>query len=168
MISNNMNIFQNQSNSNNILNNSIFVNSEFIEPNHEINWKYSLQNTFHFKQDIERIWLIIRSFELLCTLSDIGNYPVIITKGKDSWKEGNEFKGIFLGMVPFVGKVQSKLDLPEMKKIEWLLRTINNRYFNLTIELYKVTENNSTVAIKKFQFENEKMKIEAEKSKIYR
>jgi hypothetical protein len=94
----------------------------------------------------------------------LGNFPVIITKGKDTFKVGNEFKGIFFGKVPYFGKVQNAINLPEIKKIEWLLNLDNNQYFMLTIELFKVTENNSTVAIKKFQFENEELNFNAEKA----
>ena len=159
-----MNTFQNQNNFNKNYNYGIFEKNEFNEPNRQIKWKFSSQNTFHFKQDIERIWLIMRNFELLSTLCDLGNFPAIITKGKDTCKVGNEFKGIFFGKVPYFGKVQNVINLPEIKKIEWLLNLDNNQYFMLTIELFKVTENNSTVAIKKFQFESEELNFNAEKA----
>ena len=149
--------------------NYIFDTKEFNKPNHELNWKYSIQNSYHFKKDIDRIWLVIRSFDALSMLSNQNNYPCIMLKGEDIWEEGNEFKGIIFGMIPFVAKVKECMSLPEMKKIEWLLNLNNNEYFILGIELFKVTEDNTTVAIKQFKFETEALKQKTENSdyKIY-
>ena len=144
--------------------NNIYTKNKFNEPNHELKWKYSIQNSFHFKQDIERIWLIARNFDILSMLSNQGNYPCIQLKGKDTWKEGNEFKGLILGKIPFVARVNTSINLPEMKKISWLLNMSDDEYFIIGIELFKVTEDNSTVAIKEFKFENESLKLAVEKS----
>ena len=56
-----------------------------------------------------------------------------------------------------------------LKKIEWLLNLNNNDYFTIRIELFKVTEDNTTVAIKEFKFETEALKQKAENSdyKVY-
>ena len=97
-------------------------------------------------------------------LSNQYNYPCMILKGKDTWGEGNEFKGIILGMIPFVAIVNECTTLPEMKKIEWLLNINNNEYFTLGIELFKVTEDNTTVAIKQYKFETEVLKQKTENS----
>ena len=142
--------------------NYIFDKKEFNYPNYELNWNYSIQNSYHFKKDIERIWLVIRSFEFLSMLSNQNHYPCIILKGKNTWEVGNEFKGIILGKIPFVARVNECVVLPEMKKIEWLLNKNNNEYFTLGIELFKVTEDNTTVAIKQFKFENEELKKNTE------
>ena len=142
--------------------NYIFDKKEFNYPNYELNWNYSIQNSYHFKKDIESIWLVIRSFEFLSMLSNQHHYPCIILKGKNTWEEGNEFKGIILGKIPFVAKVNECKVLPEMKKIEWLLNKNNNEYFTLGIELFKVTEDNTTVAMKQFKFENEELKKNTE------
>ena len=107
---------QNNLNDNQEGKNYIFNKKEFNKPNHELNWKYSIQNSYHFKKDIESIWLVIRSFDMLSMLSNVYNYPCIILKGKDTWEEGNEFKGIILGMAPFVAKVNECMILPEIKK----------------------------------------------------
>ena len=160
---------QNFLNDNQDENNYIFDKKEFNKPNHEFNWKYSIQNSYHFKKDIESIWIVIRSFDALSMLCNQNNYPCIMLKGEDTWVEGNEFKGILLGMVPFVAKVNECMILPEMKKIEWLLNLNNNDYFTIRIELFKVTEDNTTVAIKEFKFETEALKQKAENSdyKVY-
>ena len=143
---------------NNKDNNIIYEKNEFINPDHELNWKYSLQNSYHFKQDIERVWIFLKNFELLSMLSNQGNSTCVYIKGKDTWKLGNEFKGLTFGIFPYVARVNMVLDLPEMKKIEWLFNNRKNEYYIVAIELFKVTEDNSTVIIEEFKFENELLK----------
>lgn len=136
--------------------------SEFKEPDHEIIWADSLQNSYHFKQDIERVWLIIRSFDILTLISNQGDYPCIFIKGQDTWKEGNQFKGTNFGLYPYVAKVNKSVNLPEMKKIEWLINIKNSEYYMMTVELFKVTEDNTTVALREFKFEKSQLKEELE------
>ena len=124
--------------------------NEFKEPDHELNWNYSDNNTYHFKQDIERVWIILRSFEDLLILCSQGHYPCIFLKGKDTWTKGNEFKGNIFGKIPFIGKVRNCSDLPEIKKVEWIIH-LRNQYIFIIIELFKVTEDNSTIVIKQIK-----------------
>ena len=135
--------------------------NEFTEPDHEFNWKHVFQNSYHFKQDIERVWLIVRSFDLLSFLSCKGHYPCIFIKGEDTWKLGNIFKGNFFGISPFVARVNESINLPEIKKLEWLFNR-ENEYFIIGLELLKVTEDNSTVVIRELKFEKEFMKNDLE------
>ena len=134
----------------------------FKEPDHTLNWNYSDNNTYHFKQDIERVWSIVRNFELLSIINYKGHYPIILTKGKDTWKVGNIFKGNILGKLLFAAKVAKCINYPEFKKIEWIfyLNLKNDYYFNIRLELYKVTEDNSTVLYKKVNFEKVELKKE--------
>lgn len=90
--------------------------NEFKEPEHKLIWKDIIQNTYHFKQDIERVWLIMRCFELLSIIKNNGHYPCLIIKGQDTWKIGNQFKGNILGKYIFIGKVNKCVNLPEMEK----------------------------------------------------
>ena len=154
--------------SNNISGNSIIESSNernaFIEPKNEIQWKNIFQDSYHFKQDIERVWIILRSFEVLSILSSQGHYPCIFLKGKDTWTKGNEFKGNIFGKFPFIAKVRNCSNLPEIKKIEWIIH-IRNDYVIIIIELFKVTEDNSTIAIKTIKRENELINDE-EKARI--
>ena len=149
---------------NNLDKNIIYVKNEFINPDHELKWKYILQSSYHYKQDIERVWIFCKNFELLSMLSNQGNSTCVYLKGRDTWKLGNEFKEILLGIFPHVGKVNMVLELPEIKKIEWIFNNIKNEYFVIRMELYKVTEDNSTVVIKEIKFENELIKERIEKS----
>jgi hypothetical protein len=135
----------------NISENSIYENpnngNTFIEPEIEIQWKILFQDTYYFKHDIERVWIILRGFDVLSILSSQGHYPCIYLKGKDTWTKGNEFKGNIFGQFPFIGKVRSCSNLPEIKKIEWIIN-LKDYYVLIIIELFKVTEDNSTVVIK--------------------
>jgi len=136
--------------------------NEFINPDQEVKLKYLAQKTYHMKQDIERIWLIVKNFDLLSLASNKNNYPIVYIKGQDSWKIGNEFKGNMNGDYPFVARVQKNINLPEIKKIEWIFNIMDNDYFIIKIELFKVTEDNSTVIIKNIKYENEKLFYELE------
>ena len=142
----------------NISENSIYENpnngNTFIEPEIEIQWKNIFQDTYYFKHDIERVWIILRGFDVLSILSSQGHYPCIYLKGKDTWTKGNEFKGNIFGQFPFIAKVRNCLNLPEIKKIEWIIN-LKDYYVLIIIELFKVTEDNSTVVIKTIKREIE-------------
>ena len=159
--SNNINKIKINNNFQEIIKNiNIPKNDQFIPSDHEFNWKYSLKYTYHFDKDIERVWILLKNFEILTFFSDLGNSSIINIKGKDTWKEGNEFKGFFSGNFPYIARVNMCLDLHEMKKIEWLLKS--NVYLIIKLELFKVTDDDSTVIIKELKFEDEKSKIQAE------
>lgn len=139
---------------------------EFTNPDHELKWNYLIQKSFHMKQDIERIWLLVKNFDLLSMANNKNNYPIVYIKGQDSWKVGNEFKGNMNGDYPFVARVHKNINFPEIKKIEWIFNFINNDnnvYIVLKIELFKVTEDNSTVIVKNIKHNNEKIFNEIEK-----
>ena len=145
-------------NENNYISNIELEINEFKPPKYEIKWNISLQNTYHFKQDIERVWLFLRSFEFICLLSNEGHYPCINIKGKDTWKIGNTFKGNLYNIYPFVARVEKVLNFPEMKEIKWLFNNIiDNNYYEIKLNLYKVTEDNSTVVLRTIKSEKNKI-----------
>ena len=140
-------------------NNIFFPNNneeitKFVDPDYEIQWKNFLQDSYHFKQDIDRVWAIFRSFDILSLLSNQDNYLLIYLKGNDTWKQGNEFKGSILGQIPYVAKVKDSLNLPENKKIEWIIYS-RKEYTLLSIDLIKVTDDNSTVIVKQIKREKD-------------
>jgi len=139
---------------NNLYGESKIENNEFIKPDHKLTWKYSKQNSYHFKQDIERVWLIVKNFDLLSLINNMGHYPCISTKGRDTWKIGNEFKGNLFGLYPFIARVEKVLNLPEIKKIKWLFNLNNKDYVIIKFELFKVTEDNSCVIFSKTKIDN--------------
>ena len=134
--------------------------NEFKETDNGFNWILCDKNTYHFKQDIERVWSIIKHFDFLSLINGKGHYPIVLIKGKDTWKAGNIFKGNLSGIYPFVAKVLKCINFPEIKKIDWLFYLKKDYYFNIRIELYKVTEDNSTVLLKKVNFEKLELKEE--------
>ena len=150
------NPFQNQNyNQINISNKDLIEeNSNFEKPDHKIKWEIKMHNTYHFSHDIERVWYIVRNFEILCLFSNEGHLPCINIKGKDTWKVGNIFKGNFFKTCPFIAKVEKLCYLPEIREVKWLFKSIKeNLYFSVKISLFKVTENNSTVCLKNVKFE---------------
>ena len=130
---------------NNFFSEAKIENNKFIKPNHKLIWDYCRQNTFHFKQDIDRVWLIIRNFDLLTLINNKGHYPCVPTKGNDTWKVGNEFKGNLCGTFPFLARVEKNVNLPEIKKIKWLFNIQNNNFIMIKFELFKNTEDNTCV-----------------------
>jgi len=148
-------------NENKIIDNSSRDNLEesnkFIAPDHEIIWNGYDQDSYHYKPDIERVWLIVRNFDLLSLIKNKGHYPCISTKGQDTWKVGNEFKGNLFGGFPFIARVEENLNLPEIKKIKWLINLKNKSYIKIKIELYKVTEDNSCALFCRMKFEDIKI-----------
>jgi hypothetical protein len=140
-------------------NNIFFPNNneeitKFVDPDYEIQWKNFLQDSYHFKQDIDRVWAIFRSFDILSILSNQDNNLLIYLKGNDTWKQGNEFKGSILGQFPYVAKVKDSINLPEIKKIEWIIYS-QKEYTLISIDLLKVTDDNSTVVVKQIKREKD-------------
>ena len=149
-------------------------NCDFKSPKHDINWDFISQKTYHFNHDIERVWFIIKNFEMLLFLSNEGHYPCINIRGKDTYNVGNVFKGNFYKFCPFVGKVEKVINLPETKIIKWMFYSIEDKcYICFKFSLYKVNQDNSTVALREIKFEkklnNLEMKWEdIDSSKIFK
>ena len=135
--------------------------NEFKPPEHELNWNNFIQYTYHFKQDIERVCMFLKNFEFISLLINEGHFPCINIKGKDTWKVGNTFKGNLYKILPFIARVEKVLNLPEMKSIKWLFNNIKDSdYFNIKISLYKVNEDNSTVALATIRFQKKEINAE--------
>jgi len=150
--------FPNISNEKNY-NNIFFFNNEeennkFREPGYEIQWKTILQDSYHFKQEIDRVWVIFRSFDILSLLSYQEKFPLIYIKGNDTWEQGNEFKGTIFGQIPYVAKVKDSLNLPDIKKLKWIIYA-RKEYTLISIDLLKVTDDNSTVVVKQIKREKD-------------
>lgn len=120
-------------------------NEIFNEPKNPLEWKFKDEGTFHFKQDIERLWSIFRNFDLISLIDNKGHYPCILIKGENFWKEGSEFKGCLFDFLKFIGRVEKTINFHDMKKIQYLFDIENKGYFKLTFNLYKVSNDNTTV-----------------------
>jgi hypothetical protein len=144
-----------------LINERIHEKNKFNEPDHEIKSNYFISTTYCFKQDIERVWMILRCFELISLISNEGHYPCIFLKGKDTWKVGNIFKGNLYGIFPFIAKVEKSVNLPDLKKLKWIFNIKDNDYFIIKLELFKVTGDNKTVVLEKIMFEKYEIYQEA-------
>ena len=141
--------------------------SIFIKPTYKIKWEEIIQNSYHFKQDIERVWLIVRNFDLLILINNKDHYPCVSIKGQDTFKVGNEFKGNLFSIFPFIARVEKTIILPEIKTIKWLFYIDNKSYIKIIFELFKVTEDNTCVIIWKLKLENSQyIKNNYEKKKL--
>ena len=66
------------------------------------------------------------------------------------------------GNYPFVSSPQI-YKFSGNKKIKWIFNLTDNDFFIIKEELFKVTEDNSTVIIKNIKYENEKLFYDIEK-----
>lgn len=108
-------------------------------------WKLLEDKTYYFKQNIERIWDSIKTLDFLFIINNSENYPFIIKKGSNVWNIGNIFEGKLFDIYETNSKViKQKLNL-EFKKTEWIFFLGNGEIFTLKLNLYKITEDNSTV-----------------------
>ena len=146
---------------NDLISQKIHEKNKFNEPDHEIKSNYSISTTYYFKQDIERVWMILRCFDIISLISNEGHCPCIFFKGKNTWKVGNIFKGNLYGIFPFIAKVEKSVNLPEIKKLKYIINIKDNDYFIIKLELFKVTGDNTTVVLDKLMFEKYEIYQEA-------
>ena len=132
------------------------------------NWKILKDVTHHFKQDIERLWLIFRSFTSVMFIINKGHYPCKMTKGNNTFEVGNTFEGKLFGELDFIGKVLKCDNYPEYKKLIVLFNYGIDGYLKIKVVLYKVTENNSTVLLWKLKYNSDNINSPMiEKSKLF-
>ncbi len=105
------------------------------------------QYTYHFFHSLERVWIILRDISIISLLTSSENYHPINTKGKNIFNEGSEFIGILLGKFPYHGKVLKVIEIHGYKKIKYEIQVQNGGYLMIKIELYKVTEDNTTILL---------------------
>jgi hypothetical protein len=124
------------------INENIYKSEEFLQKN---DWKGFADMTYHFKQNIERVWNSLKDFETLLITNDINHYPCIIKKGSNTWSIGNIFEGKFFGLYEFHAKVLKEKNFPELKAIEWIIFLENGEICKVKFKLYKVTDDDSCV-----------------------
>ena len=121
-------------------------------------WKLLKDLTHHYKQDIERLWLVFRSFTSIALIINKGHYPCIITRGNNTFEVGNMWEGKIYGGLDFVAKVLKCDNYPEYKKLVVLIYFGLNEFLKIKVILFKVTEDNSTVLIWKVKYSTENPK----------
>ena len=116
------------------------------------NWKALLDYTHHFKQNIERIWEIVKTLDFIFVINNTKHYPLIIKKGSNIWDYGNIFEGKIFDTYEFNAKVVKVHLYSELKKLEWIFFLGNGENFRLKLIVYKVTEDNSSVLNMKIKY----------------
>ena len=101
--------------------------------------------TYHFKQNIERVWNILKDFELFLIINDSQHYPCIIKKGNNTFSTGNIFEGKLFALYNFYAKVLKETNFPDYKKIERIFYLENGEISKQKNVLYKVTSDDSCV-----------------------
>ena len=115
-------------------------------------WKFLGDFTHHFRQNIERLWDVIKSIDNLFLLNNSQNYPIIFKKGSNIYNQGNIFEGKLFNVYEFKAKVIKEKVFSDIINIEWLCYLGNGEGFRLKMKLYKVTEDNSTVIYMKTKY----------------
>ena len=115
-------------------------------------WKVLGDFTHHFRQNIERIWDIIKSLDYVFLLNNSQNYPIIFKKGSNLYNQGNIFEGKLFNEYEFKAKVIKEKIFSDIINIEWIFYLGNGEGFRLKMTLYKVTEDNSTVIYMKTKY----------------
>lgn len=173
-IQSNINISPSSSPSNTNNNNNINTNSnnDFnIANNCQINfssstkkWKENIDFSYHFKQNIERVYVLVKNFEMLSIISNKGHYPVIFAKGSNTWTVGTSFEGKLFGKFDFKGKVLKVKNLPEFKKITWGFYCSGDQQIQITLKLFKVSDDNTCVLLWKSKMYSNKENNDFEES----
>lgn len=127
--------------------------NEFKEKMGKINWEYKNQFPYLMKQDIKRVWYIMKNLRSILIIHNQGHSPLNFIKGKDSETVGNVFKGNLFGNFPFIGRVIKFKDYPELKKIEWLFHFRDKYYVIFKTEYFIVSNELSTSIITKMKFD---------------
>ena len=106
-------------------------------------WHLGLNISYHFHQNIERVWIFFQNLENIKTNFKLDSFKmkreIDNIESENNLLEGNYYETIFHV------KILKKIILSEFKTIEWIFYFENEEIFKLKIKLYKITEDNSTV-----------------------
>lgn len=104
------------------------------------NWKILEDHTYHYNQNIETVWEIIKS------LKKNSQFNIItINNCSDFCTIGAIYEGKIFDIYKFKAKIIKLKIFSEIKKIELFFYVEYGENFRLKINLHKVTEDNSTV-----------------------
>lgn len=99
--------------------------------------------------DINRVWVFSRNAAILSILDPSFISQVNLTKGTDTWTEGNEYQAYWVGVSSFRSKCVKVVNEPNRKIIQWRLDLEINLTFEKTLQLYKITDYDTTLIILK-------------------
>ena len=124
------------------INNNIIDSENLIKKK---DWKKLGEYSYHFKQSIEGIWETIKSLNSFFELNNSGLYPIVVKTDSNIWNKGNIFEGKLFDLYEFIAKVIKLKIFEELKEIEWIVYLGNKNNLRLKLNLYKVTEDNTSV-----------------------
>ena len=108
------------------------------------------QFSHNFKYSIERVWILVKNIPILSFIyGETDCHPIFINGTNNII--GSEFIGILFGKFPYNGKIEKLMEIPGYKKIKWILNFENGGFFTNKLELFKVTEDNTTILLVSFK-----------------
>ena len=100
-------------------------------------------------ENINRVWVFARNAGMTSILDPSFISQVTLTKGTDTWTEGNEYQAYWVGVSSFKSQCIKIVNDPNEKIIQWRLDLEINLSFEKTIHLYKITDDDTTLLILK-------------------
>ena len=118
---------------------NLFQAEKFLKKD---DWKIILNISYHFHQNIERVWPYFNTFENFKTNLKLDK--ILIKEIPKENKLGNLFEGTYNDNV-YHAKILKMKNTIEFKKIEWIFYFENDEIFKIKLNLYKITYDNSSI-----------------------
>ena len=122
-------------------------------------FKKVIEYSYTFKHAITRVWVIVRDAPATALLLPEQHFPIIITKGKETWSVGTEFYGKVADSGEYNGKCIKVKNFPQLKQLIWEIEPkISVTPFHYEYQLFKVDDEKeeSTVLLLKLKFYDKK------------
>lgn len=119
-----------------------------------IPFKKTIEYSYQINHSISRVWVIIRDAAASSLLICEDHFPIIITKGKETWTVGTEFCGKMKQFGEYYGKCIKVKNFPQIKKLKWEIKS-SRLHSPITYEsqLYKAEEDEDrTILLIKLKF----------------
>ena len=110
----------------------------------------TIQFSHNFKYSLERVWIFLNNISIISLISEDSHYHPIFEIGNE-FKLGSKFIGILFGKFPYKGTVNKIKEFPGYKKIKWIFNFENGGFLSFKIELFKVTEDNTSISLFTFK-----------------
>ena len=83
--------------------------------------KYGFEISYIFSENISRVWNCLKNIPLISVIEPSFLSQVYLIKGKNTWTEGSEFKGYWVGVSYLSGKCVKVDNSPNTKTISWVM-----------------------------------------------
>ena len=112
---------------------------------------YYFEISYLFSETIDRVWYCLRNISLISVVEPSLLSQVYLTKGKNFWIEGSEFKGYWVGVSGLKGTCVKVSNQLHEKYIRWEYDLDIQISFAKTIHLYSITNSDSTLCVLKVE-----------------